>query len=244
LELFYRVAGKYTAANSGRAKLATSPSGDWQSVEVAIPLSKDRKRALEGLRIDPPDGATLEVKDVTLVFGEPPPAAPEDWKAGMLPFFWGNFDEHRAAQNARALQGIDVPTDKAPRKSLELRFPPVADKRTGNYLKLCVRLPGYAPPSKASPWATVHHGGSWQSAGEVTLRYGAPASSFVFSVVQPTAGVPGLSEALVRSFAEECKPYLVRISAQHAWSSQAIDRIDVSSSVPIVIESANVLAGD
>jgi hypothetical protein len=246
LELFYRYArGKYSAANSGRATLATSPTGEWRSAEVQIPAPPDAKIALTALRIDPPDGATLEVKDLTLVFGQAPALESDRDVAGMLPFFWGNFDDRQAAKNARPLTDIEVPADKQPLASFNLKFAPIADRSSGNYLKLCIRLPGLGTLPKTLPWQTVEHGDSWQVAGKVTLSYGAaPSGTFVFDLVQPTPGVPGVPRDLARSFAEECKPYLVRLSAQYAWSSQAISSINVAASVPIVLESASVLAGD
>jgi hypothetical protein len=246
LELFYRVArGKYSQANSGRARLTTSPTGEWQSAEIQLPSPADPRRALTALRIDPPDGAELDIKDLTLVFGQPRALEPERHVAGMLPFFWGNFDDHHAAQNARPLAAIDVPADKQPLAAFDLKFQPIADKGSGNYLQLCIRLPGLGARPKASRWQSVNHGDSWQSAGKVTLTYGVdPSAAFVFDLVQPTPGALGVPKELARSFAKECKPYLVRLSAQYVWTSQAISSINVTSSVPIVIESASVLEGD
>jgi hypothetical protein len=106
-ELFFRTAGtRYNAADASRVKLGTSPTGEWRSAEAAIPLQGDPTLAFTGLRIDPPDGATLEVRDLTLVFGDHRPVAPEKYAAGMLPFFWANFDERRPAENGRVLETI------------------------------------------------------------------------------------------------------------------------------------------
>jgi hypothetical protein len=245
-ELFFRFANnRYNAGDSARVTLAASPGGEWRSAEVAIPPQGDPKLAFAGLRIDPPDGATLEVRDIVLVFGERRGAAPENYAAGMLPFFWGNFDERRPAENATVLEAIEVPPEMQPLGSFNLKFRPIQDKSSGNYLKLCIRLPRPDASARVRPWRTVHHDGSWERAGKITLTYGAaPAATFVFDLVQPAAGAPGLPKPLARSFAEECKPYLVRLSAQYAWSSQTIDSIAVASTVPIVLESASVLAGD
>jgi hypothetical protein len=163
----------------------------------------------------------------------------------MLPFFWGNFDERHAARDASVVQTIELPAGNPPLSAFNLQLGPVVDKSAGNYLKLCFRLPASDAPQRSSRWKSVRHGGSWQSAGKVTLSYGAaPPSTFAFDLVQPAPEVPGLPDALVRSFAEECKPYLVRLSAQYVWNSQAVSTVSVSSSVPVVLESASVLAGD
>jgi hypothetical protein len=244
LEIFYRGGRtKYGQASAGRAPLTTSPTGEWQTGEVQLPPKP--KLVLTALRIDPPDGAELEIKDLTLVFGQPRALEPERHVAGMLPFFWGNFDDHHAAQNAKPLEAIDVPADKLPVASFNLKFQPIAEKRAGNYLQLCIRVPGIGARWKVRRWQSVNHGDSWYTAGKVTLTYGSePSASFVFDLVQPTPGALGLPQELVRSFAEECKPYLVRVSAQYVWSSQAVSSISLSSTVPIVLESASVLAGD
>jgi hypothetical protein len=246
LQLLYRFAGgRYDPADSGQATLVASQGGEWRSVQVPIPPQADPQRALAGLRIDPPDGAELEVKDMTLVFGQPAAPKAERYVASMLPFFWGNFDEHRPAEVARVLAAIAVPREHRALSSFNLTFAPIADKSSGNYLKLCIRLPAADNVAPSNPWRTVDHPGSWQIAGEVTLAYGAaPSATFVFGLVQPTSGAPGMPEKLARSFAQECKPYLVRLSSQYAWSSQPVSSIRVDSSVPIVLESASVLAAD
>lgn len=243
LELFYRFgAGKYRAGVSGRARLSATRDGEWRSVDVPIPAQADPKLALTGVRIDPPEGARLEVKDLTLVFGAPA-GVEEPYVVGMLPFFWGSFDERHASDNP-VLEAIEVPHDGQPRAAFDLKFRPVTQEASGNYLKVCVRLPGLGSPQKSGRWQTVKHEGSWQRAGKVTLTYGSPSTSIVFDLVRPTPGAPGLPEALARSFAEECKPYLIRVSAQYTWNSQAVSSIGVASSVPIVLESASLLAGD
>jgi hypothetical protein len=245
MELFYRYAGgKFSAANSGRATLTTSPTGEWQSAEVPIPPLLD-PLPFTALRIDPPAGAELEVKDLTLVFGQASALQPDRDLVGMLPFFWGNFDDRHAARDARLLAAIDVPAGNPPLSSFKLKFQPIADKSSGNYLKLCIRLPGLGPVPRTGRWQTVRHVDAWQSAGNVTLSYGSgPSGTFVFDLVMPTPGAPGMPKELARSFAQECKPYLVRLSAQYVWTSQAISSIGVASTVPIVLESASVLAGD
>jgi hypothetical protein len=50
--------------------------------------------------------------------------------------------------------------------------------------------------------------------------------------------------ALARSFELECKRYVVRLSAQYAWSRQPVSTIRLDSSVPVVLEAAQLLAGD
>jgi hypothetical protein len=244
-ELFFRTAGTpYNAADASRVKLGKSPTNEWRSAEAAIPLQGDPTLAFTGLRIDPPDGATLEVRDLTLVFGDPRPVAPEKYAAGMLPFFWANFDERRPAENGRVLQTIEVPADGQPSASFDLKFRPIDEKGSGNYLKLCIRLPGLQVTTQAKRWKTVEHGGSWARAGKVTLTYGRPNATFEFDLVQPEPGAPGLPRALARTFAEECKPYLIRLSAQYTWSSQPVSGIAVASTAPFVLESASVLVGD
>jgi hypothetical protein len=246
LELFYRfIGGNYNAADSARTKLLGSPSGEWQSAEIAIPAKADPKVAIHALRIDPPEGAALEIKDLTLVFGQPTVPDPERYLAGMLPFFWGNFDDHQAAREAHVVESIALPNGNSPLAAFDLKFNPIADKSAGNYLMLCIRLPAIDTVTKSRRWHSVDHDGSWQGAGTVTVSYGAaPPSSFTFDLVQPTPGAPGLPEALTRSFTEECKPYLVRLSAQYVWNSQAISSVSVASSVPVVLEMASVLMGD
>jgi hypothetical protein len=242
LELFYRLGnGRYNAQSSGQAALTVS--ADWQTVEVPIPPNPDPHVAFGGLRIDPPDGAELMVKDLELVFGAPPPSEAERFDAGMLPYFWGTFDDHHAAERAQVLQVIEVPKDRTPLPKLKLRFDPVANPGAGTYLKLCIEVPGYNP-AKPRTWRTVHHDGSWQGAGDITLRYGNPGAMFTFDLVQPRPGVVGIPEDLARSFADGCQTYLVRISSQYAWSSQAISSISLASSVPVIVESASLLAGD
>jgi hypothetical protein len=111
-------------------------------------------------------------------------------------------------------------------------------------LKLCIRLPGLQVSTNAKRWKTVDHGGSWARAGKVTLTYGRPNATFEFDLVQPEQGAPGLPRALARTFADECKPYLIRLSAQYTWSSQPVSSIAVASTAPFVLESASVLVGD
>ena len=242
LELFYRFNdGKYNAQSSGHAAL--SVAAQWQTVEIEIPPLPNPKAALAGLRIDPPDGAELMVKDLALVFGASTAFASQRYNLGMLPFFWGSFDDHRAAETAKLIQAIEVPKDGAPLAKLKLRMNPAPKPGTGNYLKLCLRVPGFSP-TKPRTWRAVQHEGSWQDAGDVTLRYGNPASVFTFDLVQPQPNAVGLPEDLVRSFAEGCKTYLVRMSTQYAWNSQDISSITLSSSVPVVVESASLLEGD
>jgi hypothetical protein len=79
----------------------------------------------------------------------------------------------------------------------------------------------------------------------VTLRYGAePQSTFEFDLVRPDLNAPGMPAALARSFELECKRYVVRLSAQYAWSRQPVSTIRLDSSVPVVLEAAQLLAGD
>ena len=242
LELFYRLGdGKYNAQDSGQAALTVADQ--WQTVEIPIPPLPDPKAALAGLRIDPPDGAELMVKDLALVFGASTAFGSQRFNLGMLPFFWGTFDDHRAAETANVLQTIEVPRDRAPLAKLKLRINPVDSLQGGHYLKLCLRVPGLTP-TKPRPWKNVQHEGSWQDIGDVTLRYGSPTSAYTFDLVQPQPNAMGIPEDLARSFAEGCKTYLVRVSAQYAWNSQAITSISLASSVPVVVESARLLAGD
>ena len=137
---------------------------------------------------------------------------------------------------------LAAPALAQPLPKLKLRFDPVANPGAGTYLKLCIEVPGYNP-AKPRTWRTVHHDGSWQGAGDITLRYGNPGAMFTFDLVQPRPGVVGIPEDLARSFADGCQTYLVRISSQYAWSSQAISSISLASSVPVIVESASLLAG-
>jgi hypothetical protein len=242
LELFYRLGGgKYNAEASGQAALTVAE--EWQTVEIEIPPLPEPKTALAGLRIDPPDGAELRVKDLALVFGASTAFAPQRFNLGMLPFFWGSFDDHRAAETAKVIQAIEVPKDRAALTKLKLRFAPAPTPGASRYLKLCLRVPGFTP-TKPRTWRTVQHEGSWQDIGDVTLRYASPTSAFTFDLVQPQPNARGLPEDLVRSFAEGCKTYLIRMSAQYAWNSQSISSISLASSVPVVVESASLLEGD
>jgi hypothetical protein len=202
--------------------------------------------SLTGLRIAPPAGAELEIKGMELVYGAPPPATVEKFSAQMLPFIWGNFDARLGSGQGTSLQSIAVSEAAGPRRSFELQLGPDQDKSSGNYLRLCIRLPraglgGFGPAA----WQTVKHAGGWQSAGTVTLNYGAASpSTFEFDLVRPNPSAPGLPEELARSFGRECKRYLIRLSAQYTWHSQAVSLLQLESSIPVVLEAADLLKGD
>jgi hypothetical protein len=247
LELFYRFEGrKYNAADSGYMELEPGAPGEWKTGQVSIP-AQPRAATLTGLRIDPPDNAELDLQGLELVFGDPLPGKPEKQNAGMLPFIWGNFDARLGTGGGNVLDAIPVPPEKAAGKTFDLPLRPLADKSAGNYLQLCLKLPEYRAGSSGArrTWKTVKHGDSWTRAGKLTLRYGTqPAATWDFDLVQPDRSAPGVPKELVRSFELECKRYLVRLSAQYAWSSQAVSTIHLDSSVPVVLEAANLLAGD
>jgi uncharacterized membrane protein YgdD (TMEM256/DUF423 family) len=251
VELFYRYGSdNYDAANSGRVSVRPSTADEWYIAEVPIPIQAKLGRRLNGVRIDPPDNSRFAIKSLELVLGEPPRRAPENTYLAMLPFVWGNFDARLAEGKGKVLERIAVskPTDDPLARDLILRQLP--DTSAGNYLRLCLKLPAtVAPPTQQASWSSVKHGDSWQSAGKVTLAYGTPASRFVFDLVRPDPLSPGLPAALVESFRQQCKNYLIRLSSHYSWSSQArsgqkVSRLRVQSSVPVTIDSAELLAGD
>jgi hypothetical protein len=171
----------------------------------------------------------------------------ETFNVGMLPFFWGNFDPALRGGAGTVLESLAVPAAGAPDRAFDLTWSSPSIERSASYLQVCLRIPGVggAPSSTARRWSTVKHGGGWVSAGQVTLRYGAePQATFEFDLVRPDLDAPGMPEALARSFELECKRYVVRLSAQYAWSSQPVSKIHLDSSVPIVLEAAELLAGD
>jgi hypothetical protein len=248
LEMFFRFAGsKYNPEDSGRATLSPGAPGEWTLGQVAVPRAGGTARALTGLRLDPPDRAQFEIKSLELVFDEPPRQEVEAFSTGMLPFFWGNFDASLGSGAGTVLENLAVPPAGAAVSAFDLSWSTISRERTSSYLQLCLRIPGAggAPSSALRRWRSVKHGGGWLSAGKVTLRYGAePQSTFDFELVRPDLNAPGMPEALARSFEHECKRYVVRLSAQYAWSSRAVSKIRLDSSVPIVIEAAQLLVGD
>jgi hypothetical protein len=245
LEVFLRLGRKFNGAYSGRAAVQPDPGGEWQRGEVPLTVPVKR-RALKDLRIDPPDRGTFEIKALELVSGQPPAGTPEHFVLGMLPFVWGNFDAHLRAAPPPVLQDLS-PAEPRALDSLELVLPKDVDKSSGNYLSLCIKLPsdGKAPRAGLRRWRQIHHTSSWQTVGKLTLRYGAaPPSSFELDLVRPETHTPGLPAALVRSFDRECKPYVVRLSAQYSWSSQPVTKIGLQATVPAVLEAAHLLKGD
>ena len=42
------------------------------------------------------------------------PSAPESFSAGMLPFFWGNFDAQLSAHGGQVAQTLTVPGTDCP----------------------------------------------------------------------------------------------------------------------------------
>jgi hypothetical protein len=164
----------------------------------------------------------------------------------MLPFFWGNFDTQLAPRGGQVLQTLSVPPDHKPRAAFDLALAPGYDKSSGNYLRLCIRfaLPEANSSDRAQRWKRVVRAGTWQSAGSASVRYGQPYSSFSFELVQPNSEAPGLPEPLLRSFASECKPYVLRLSTAYVWERQDVSQLRVEASIPVTIESAELLRGD
>ncbi len=245
LEVFLRLGRKYNIAYSGRAAVQPGPGAEWQRGEVPLTVPVAR-RTLKDLRIDPPDRGTFEIRALELVSGLPPAATPEHFALGMLPFIWGNFDARLERETPPVLRDLSPPEPQA-LDLLELHLPEDVDKSSGNYLSLCIKLPGAGtePRPGLRRWRQIHHTSSWQAAGKLTLHYGAaPASSFELDLVRPETHTPGLPAALVRSFDQECKQYFVRLSAQYSWSSQAVTKIRLQATVPAVLETAHLLKGD
>jgi hypothetical protein len=232
--------------DSGKVTLQASASDQWQRAELAIPVRFERELTLTGVRIAPPGDAELEIKGLELVYGAPPAATAETFSAEMLPFIWGNFDTRLGSGQGTSLESLTIPEATRPQRSFELKLSPRPDKSSGNYLQLCVRIPGVGlGPVGVERWQTVKHAGGWQSAGTVTLRYGLdPPSTFEFDLVRPSPFAPGLPADLASSFARECKRYLIRLSAQYAWNSQAVSLLQLESSTPILLEAADLLKGD
>jgi hypothetical protein len=190
-------------------------------------------------------GARFEIEKLTLVRGEPPAGSPENFAAGMLPFFWGNFDAQLAAHGGQVEQALALPGNGQPKAAFDLALKPGYDKSSGNYLRLCIRMPlPEANRHQARRWKRVLRAGSWQSTGTVTVRYGQPQSSFSFALVQPNSDAPGLPSALVRSFESECKPYVLRLSTAYVWQRQDVSQLHIEASIPVSIESAELLRGD
>ena len=234
---------QFSARDSGSLKVR--PSSEWQTGRIAI-APRPERAALTNLRIEPPSGARFELEHLTLVHGDPPAGAPESISAGMLPFFWGNFDAQLAAHGGQVAQTLTVPSGNQPRTVFDLALTPGYDKSAGNYLRLCIRfaLPEANPSDRTRRWKQVVREGSWRSAGSVIVRYGQPYSSFGFELVQPNSVTPGLPSALVRSFESECKPYVLRLSTAYAWQRQDVSQLHIEASVLITIESAELLRGD
>jgi hypothetical protein len=248
LEMFFRFTGsKYSPVDSGSTTVSPRAPGEWGVAQIPIPRAGGTARALKGLRIDPPDNAELEIKSLELVFAEPPRRKVDAFSIGMLPFFWGNFDPVLGSGAGTVLENVAVPAPGAPVNAFDLSWSSGSSERSASYLQLCLRIPGVGgePSSALRRWRTVKHGGGWVSAGKMTLRYGAePQSTFEFDLVRPDLNAPGMPAALARSFELECKRYVVRLSAQYAWSRQPVSTIRLDSSVPVVLEAAQLLAGD
>jgi hypothetical protein len=231
----------FSARDSGSMKVR--PSGEWQAATLALAPHADRE-PLTNLKIEPPRGSRFEIQNVKLVRGEPPAGAPESFSAGMLPFFWGNFDAQLAAHGGQVAQTLTVTGSDKPRTVFDLALKPGYDKSSGNYLRLCLRFALPEAAERARRWKQVVRDGSWQSPGSVTVRYGHPASSFSFALVQPNNVLPGLPPALARSFESECKPYVLRLSMAYVWQRQDVSQLHIEASMPVTIESAELLLGD
>jgi hypothetical protein len=246
VELFYRYGNDtYEPARSGKVSVHPSPPGQWQIAEVPIPVQGKLGRRLNGLRIDPPDGSRFAMRSLQLVLGDPPRRAPEATYLAMLPFIWGNFDARLAEGGGKVLERLEVSQPATAPLAFDLVLSKPADTSTGNYLRLCLRLPlTELPRTRPASWKSVKHGDSWQSAGKIRLAYGSPPSEFAFDLVQPDPTSPGLSADLVESFQRECKIYLVRLSSQYSWSSQRVRRLQMQANASVSIESAELLAGD
>jgi hypothetical protein len=232
------------------SRLAMEPGEpEWKTGQIALPIASDPALPLTGLRIDPPDGGDIELKDLELVYGAPETRAAESSSLGMLPFVWGNFDPRLEGGSGRVLERLSWPQRAGSRRGIDLTVSSMTlDTSSGNYLRLCIKLPRKAlePAVPLRRWPTVAHRDSWQSAGTMTLSYGSGApSTFQFDLVRPDPASPGLPDSLVESFTHDCKAYVIRLSTQYAWrSEQPVARLHLESNVPVTLERAELLAGD
>ena len=247
LQIFVRYADRqYNPADSGQVALVAG--SEWLAGQIWIPPRPESGIAVTDLRIHPPAGSVVEIRALELAYGDPAPQPPQSYSAGMLPFLWGSLDARLSITPGKLEESLVVPEGKPALTSFDLTLNASADKSKGNDLQLCLRLPDLdvQGPSglRTRHWNTIQHAGGWQSAGTATLSYGVPPSTFDFTLVSPDPKAPGLPRELVRSFAHECKRYLVRLSAQYAWNSQPVAHVHIDTSVPLILESAALLSGD
>jgi hypothetical protein len=234
---FRRTGGGYSDA----ATVAVRPASDWQETAVLVPFALAAGQRLEGVRLEPPAGAELSVKDLELVYGQPRAGNPENFSIGMLAFLWGSYDSRAAAHTTVLQQKLALPPDQAQRNRWELAVDPGVDKSTGNYLHLCLSLPASPRPTPPTerPQELVDRPAGWRVAGKVRVRYGTnPGASFEFDLVQPA---PDEDQ---RAFTDGCKDYLVRLSSEYAWMSQPVDSLVLESNTPFRLREANLRKGD
>ena len=116
---------------------------------------------LNGVRIDPPDGSRFAMRSLQLVLGDPPRRAPEATYLAMLPFIWGNFDARLAEGGGKVLERLEVSQTATAPLAFDLVLSKPADTSTGNYLRLCLRLPlTELPRTRSASWKSVKHGDS------------------------------------------------------------------------------------
>jgi hypothetical protein len=237
----------YDAAKPGRFRMEPDES-EWKTGQISLPVPFDPSQPMTGLRIDPPDGGDMELQHLELVHGTPEARAAESSSLGMLPFVWGNFDPRLENGNGRVVERLMWPRRAGSSRGIDLALGSAPETSSGNYLRLCIKLPRKAvePAVPLRRWVTVAHRDTWQSAGTMTLSYGSDApSSFQFDLVRPDPLSPGLPDSLVESFRDECKSYVIRLSTQYAWRSrQPVSRLHLESNVPVTLEHAELLAGD
>ncbi len=144
-----------------------------------------------------------------------------------LPLYWGEMDEQKAIENPviRSAQAVNTIVNENDTVSSLFRFEPLGEdeKQEGNYLHI----------KAAYDTEAGNESDSDQEYTEVVVRLGEMSNgSFIEDYYMKLWIVPGEND------------YLIRVSADASWYSDAIDTVIVEGTSKVQVSTMQVLEGD
>jgi len=137
LQVFYNFSG-YNETDSSRVLI--SATTEYETVFVPVPTSK---HLLKAVRIDPPDGATFEIKSINIIksilpFYNAKNTIKQDFSMIMLPYVWGNYDKKINKHFPEEQQHIADNLVLEVGNPITLKLDSEIDKSSGNYIYFCI----------------------------------------------------------------------------------------------------------
>jgi len=135
LQIFYNFYG-YNETDSSHVRVNVTT--DYKTVFVPVPTSK-KGYLLKSVRIDPPDGATFEIKSISIIESLTPfytakNTIEQNFSMIMLPYVWGNYDKKVNKRFPKEQQRITENLSLEAENHVKLTLDPEIDKSSGNYI--------------------------------------------------------------------------------------------------------------